>query len=79
MLVSNVRVVDQQPDIVRNAPSPWKPILDGLFLPPDEAFLLGDPFTLLKEKQFLDIPVIIGHTKDEGLYAVTEAFSRYLL
>ena len=77
LLVNNVRVVDQQPDVVRNAPSPWKPILDSHFLPEDEAFLVGDPYTLLKEKRFLDIPVIIGHTKDEGLYAVTEAFSRY--
>ena len=76
LLVNNVRVVDQQPDVVKNAPSPWKPILDSQFLPLDEAFLAGDPYTLLKEKKFLDIPVIIGHTKDEGLYAVTEAFSR---
>ena len=76
LLVNNVRVVDQQPDVVRNAPSPWKPILDSHFLPEEEAFLVGDPYTLLKEKRFLDIPVIIGHTKDEGLYAVTEAFSR---
>ena len=78
-LVGAVRVVDQQPDVVRNAPSPWKPIMDGHFLPEEEAFLLGDPWSLLREKRFLDIPVIIGHTKDEGLYAVTEAFSRYCI
>ena len=77
-VVRHVRVVDQQPDVVRNAPNPWKPILDGSFLPADSAFLAGDPHELLKAGRFHDIPVIIGHTKDEGLYAVTEAMSRYI-
>ena len=75
-IVKFVRIVDQKPDVVKNAPNPWKPILDGLFLPKDQAFLMGDPYELMREGKFHDIPVIIGHTKDEGLYAVTEALSR---
>ena len=75
-IIQHVRIVDQKPDVVKNAPNPWKPIMDGLFLPEAEAFVTGDPYELLKAGKFHDIPVIIGHTKDEGLYAVTEAISR---
>ena len=75
-IVRYVRIVDQKPDVVRNAPNPWKPIMDGLFLPAADAFLTEDPYELLKAGKIHDIPVIIGHTKDEGLYAVTEAISR---
>ena len=77
-IVKYVRIVDQKPDVVKNAPNPWKPIMDGLFLPADEAFLHEDPYELLKVGKFHDIPIIIGHTKDEGLYAVTEAMSRFV-
>ena len=75
-VVKFVRIMDQKPDVVKNAPNPWKPIMDGLFLPASEAFVTGDPYELLKAGRVLDIPVIIGHTRDEGLYAVTEAMSR---
>ena len=75
-IVKFVRIMDQKPDVVKNAPNPWKPIFDGLFLSESEAFVTGDPYKLLKEGKVHDIPVIIGHTKDEGLYAVTEAMSR---
>ena len=75
-IVKFVRIMDQKPDVVKNAPNPWKPIFDGLFLSESEAFVAGDPYKLLMEGKVHDIPVIIGHTKDEGLYAVTEAMSR---
>ena len=75
-IVKFVRIMDQKPDVVKNAPNPWKPIMDGLFLPESESLVTGDPYELLKAGRVHDIPIIIGHTKDEGLYAVTEAMSR---
>jgi len=78
-LISQVRLFDHEDKVMNNAPNPWKPIHDGLFLdinsktPP---FLLKDPLDSLQEGDFSDIPVIIGHTKDEGVYAVSEVISR---
>ena len=80
-----------QPQVMVNAPNPWKPVHDGLFLGPGSllpAFLPAEPLDLLQVPPYLhpstpwqagnmsDIPVIIGHTKDEGLYAVTDMAAR---
>jgi len=75
-LVRHTRILDNEDKVMVNAPNPWKPILDGHFLPIESAFLPADPLDLLRSGNFNDIPIIIGHTKDEGVYAVTEILSR---
>jgi len=78
-LISQVRLFDHEDKVMSNAPNPWKPIHDGLFLSLDSKnppFLPKDPLDALQEGDFSDIPVIIGHTKDEGVYAVTEVVAR---
>ena len=75
-LVRHVRLFDHEDQVMHNAPSPWKPIQDGLFLHEKDAFLPKDPLDLLEAGEFSDVPVITGHTSDEGLYAVTEVLAR---
>ena len=76
IIVEQTRLFDHEDGVMRNAPSPWKPLLDGLYLPVSQAFLTEDPLVLLQRGSFTNIPVIIGSTKDEGLYAVTEVLAR---
>ena len=75
-IVQNIRIFDHEDDVVRNAPSPWKPVFDGYFVSSVVPFLPDDPLDLLESGKISDIPILIGHTKDEGLYAVTEMIAR---
>jgi len=75
-IVSNVRVFDHEDNVMKNAPQPWKPIFDGHFLSSHQAFLVADPLDLLESGNFSDIPVMIGQTKDEGLYAISDIIAR---
>jgi carboxylesterase type B len=45
-------------------PNPWVPVIDKGFL--KDSFMPEDPIKSLKNGSFSKMPVMIGHTKDEG-------------
>ena len=48
---------------------PFQPVLDHFSSNP---FLPLDPLDSLKQKLFNDVPLIIGHNRDEGAHLLTK-------
>ena len=60
----------QQIDLL-TSPLPWGPIIDGVQMN-------EDPFTLIREGKFNQIPIITGTTNDEGRFFVYSLFTNEL-